>query len=155
VISAIAIWPFVIGTMPHEFHSTRRVEFADTDMAGIIHFSAFFRYMEETEHAFLRSLGLSVVLDLDGAHVSWPRVAASCTFVRPVRFEHVLDVYLTVTEKREKSVTYDFRFEHEGHEIARGEMTSVCCRIEANGRPRAIAMPPPFDENIQQAPPST
>lgn len=138
--------------MPHEFHTTCRVEFADTDMAGIIHFTAFFRYMEETEHAFLRSLGLSVISDIDGERVSWPRVAASCTFVRPVRFEDVMDVHLTVKEKREKSVTYAFGFAHDGQEIARGEMTSVCCRIEPGGTPRAIAMPAPFNEQIEQAP---
>lgn len=140
--------------MAHSFHCTRRVEFADTDMAGIIHFTAFFRYMEETEHAFLRILGLSVVSEIEGQQVSWPRVGASCTFERPVRFEDVMDVYLSVSEKREKSLTYEFRFEHEGDQIARGEMTSVCCRIEADGRPRAIEMPPAFDERIEQAPPS-
>src|SRR5260221_14772436 len=48
--------------MPYEFKHTRRVEFSDTDMAGIMHFSNFFRFMEATETAFMRSLGLSVVL---------------------------------------------------------------------------------------------
>ncbi len=28
------------------FVTTRRVEFIDTDMAGIVHFTNFFRYME-------------------------------------------------------------------------------------------------------------
>lgn len=140
--------------MPHEFHTSCRVEFADTDMAGIIHFTAFFRYMEQVEHAFLRSLGLSVISDIDGERVSWPRVAASCTFVRPVRFEDVMEVHLTVKEKRDKSVTYAFHFEHDGQEIARGEMTSVCCRIEPGGTPRAISMPARFDEQIEQAPPN-
>ena len=46
--------------MPYEFRCRQRVEFADTDMAGIVHFSNFFRYMERAEHEFLRSLGLSV-----------------------------------------------------------------------------------------------
>ncbi|HMO64742.1 MAG TPA: acyl-CoA thioesterase, partial [Verrucomicrobiota bacterium] len=32
--------------MPSEFRIVRRVEFSDTDMAGIMHFSAFFRYMK-------------------------------------------------------------------------------------------------------------
>ena len=37
------------------FRTTRRVEFRDTDAAGIVHFSAFFFYMESVEHEFLRS----------------------------------------------------------------------------------------------------
>ena len=52
--------------MAEVFHTQRFVEFSDTDMAGIAHFSAFFRYMESAEHALLRSLGLSVFQKLDG-----------------------------------------------------------------------------------------
>ena len=47
--------------MAYEFRTKRRVEFADTDMAGIIHFTSLFRYMEETEHAFFRSLAWSII----------------------------------------------------------------------------------------------
>ena len=32
------------------FRTTRRVEFRDTDMAGIMHFSAFFTVLESVEH---------------------------------------------------------------------------------------------------------
>ena len=49
--------------MAYEFKAIRRVEFADTDMAGIMHYSNFFRFMETAEHAFFRSLGLSIVTD--------------------------------------------------------------------------------------------
>ena len=48
--------------MPYEFKATRRVEFSDTDMAGIVHFSKFFQYMETVEHGFFRALGFSVVM---------------------------------------------------------------------------------------------
>ena len=40
----------------------RRVEFHETDSAGIVHFSNFFRYMEAAEVEFLNSLGLSVAI---------------------------------------------------------------------------------------------
>ena len=39
------------------FITHRRVEFSDTDMAGIVHFANFYRYMEQAEHDFFRSLG--------------------------------------------------------------------------------------------------
>ena len=44
--------------MPHEFTASRTVEFHETDMAGIVHFSNFFRYMETTEHDFFRAQGV-------------------------------------------------------------------------------------------------
>ena len=46
--------------MTQPFRTTRRVEFGDTDMAGIAHFANFFRYMEAAETDFLLARGLSV-----------------------------------------------------------------------------------------------
>jgi acyl-CoA thioester hydrolase len=43
--------------MAFEYKVRRRVEFSETDMAGIVHYSNFFRYMEAAEHEFFRSLG--------------------------------------------------------------------------------------------------
>ena len=47
--------------MKNAFVTRRRVEFMDTDMAGIVHFATFFRYMETAEHELLRKLGIPVV----------------------------------------------------------------------------------------------
>ena len=63
--------------MPYEFIFSRRVEFAETDMAGIVHFANFYRMMENAEHAFFRSLGFSVHDEFDGQTIGWPRVSAS------------------------------------------------------------------------------
>ena len=48
--------------MPSAYTTSRRIEFRDTDAAGIAHFSVFFTMMEEAEHEFLRHLGLSVLM---------------------------------------------------------------------------------------------
>ena len=96
------------------FRVKRIVEFADTDMAGIAHFSAFFRWMEAAEHEFLRARGLSVVLDWEGQRLGFPRVSASCDFTRPVRFEDVLDVEVRLERLGEKSATYAVAFSHRG-----------------------------------------
>ena len=106
--------------MSYEFHCRQRVEFADTDMAGIVHFSNFFRYMERAEHEFLRSLGLSVHAVNGDDLVSWPRVNAECKFRAPLSFEDELDVHLLVREKRSKSITYEFRFYKQGAREPRG-----------------------------------
>src|SRR3954452_18413358 len=96
--------------MPGVFRVQRIVEFSDTDMAGIVHFSNFFRYMEAAEHAFLRACGLSVSMEWEGETVSFPRVAAACDFTRPARFEDVLDVTVAVQRLGRSSVTYAFEF---------------------------------------------
>src|SRR5262245_24638607 len=67
----------------------RRVQFYETDVAGIVHFSWFFRYMEEAEHALWRQAGLRI--HPDQSDIGWPRVAASFEFHRPLRFEDEFD----------------------------------------------------------------
>src|SRR5690348_17134301 len=115
--------------MTTTYHAQRRIEFRDTDAAGIAHFSAFFNYMEEVEHEFLRSRGLSVITrDAEGV-LSWPRVSAQCDFQGAVRFEDMLDVELSVDRLGKKSVTYRFVFRHQGQQVAEGRLTAVCCRM--------------------------
>ena len=46
--------------MPYEFTFTCRIEFAETDLAGIVHFANFYKMMENAEHAFFRSMGFIV-----------------------------------------------------------------------------------------------
>jgi acyl-CoA thioester hydrolase len=135
-----------------EFESRRRVEFAETDCAGIIHFTNYYRYMEEAEHAFLRSLGLSVRWPVEGGEVGFPRLAASCEFLRPVRFEDVLDIRLTVKRKGRTSLTYSFEFSKCGEPVARGEVTAVACRAGKDGAIRPVPLPEEFDRMIGEAP---
>ena len=132
------------------FRTTRRVDFADTDQAGIVHFSNFFRYMEAAEVAFLRERGLSVQMDWEGQHLGFPRVAATCDYVKPARFDEVLEVAVTVDRLGTKSVTYAFEFTRGGDVLARGKVTSVCCRIDVGQPFAAVAIPEEVRRRIQQ-----
>jgi 4-hydroxybenzoyl-CoA thioesterase/acyl-CoA thioester hydrolase len=131
------------------FRTSRFVEFADTDMAGIMHFSSFFRFMEAAEHELLRSLGFSVYSEIDGEVVTFPRVAAKCEFHSPARCEDILDIAVTVQRVGTKSITYKFAFSQHGRDVATGEMTSVCCRIPHGQGPVSIPIPPIFAEKLR------
>src|SRR4029078_7098971 len=92
------------------FVTTRRVEFSDTDAAGIMHFAAFFRMMEQAEHDLLRSVGLSVVSHDAAGTISWPRVSAKCDFRAAAKFEDVLQIEVRITRLGERSAAYAHRF---------------------------------------------
>jgi YbgC/YbaW family acyl-CoA thioester hydrolase len=126
--------------MPQDFTIKHRVQFSETDMAGIVHFSNYFRLMEEVEHAFFRSIGMSVVMQHDGMHIGWPRVAANCEYFGPARFEDELDLVLRIVRLGEKSLSFEVDFLLAGRRIAQGKITSVCCRIEEGGM-KSIAIP--------------
>jgi YbgC/YbaW family acyl-CoA thioester hydrolase len=138
--------------MASEFRTRRLLEFEDTDTAQIAHFSRFYVFMEQAEHAFLRSLGFSVHMEWEGTKLGWPRVAAACEFLKPIRFEEELEVHLKVRRKGTKSMTYAFDFRLDGELIARGEMTTVCCAIAADGSLAGVAIPPPLADQLEEHP---
>jgi YbgC/YbaW family acyl-CoA thioester hydrolase len=135
----------------HEFHTQRKVEFVDTDMEGIVHFARFLVYMETAEHQFLEALGVSVSMEHEGRRIGWPRVSVSCDYQAPARFGDVLEIHLTVLDKGKRSMTYGFRFTHEGREIATGKVTSVCCAL-GDGPIRSIPIPSIIADQIEVAP---
>ncbi len=123
------------------FRTQRRIEFGDTDMAGIVHFSQFFRFMESAECEFLRSRGLSVKLEWEGETIGFPRVSAACDYVTPTTFEDLLDVAVTIDRIGTKSVTYAFEFTRAGVVIARGKVTSCCVKIGPKKQIEGVAIP--------------
>lgn len=142
--------------MAYEFKLVRRVEFFETDMVGLVHYSNFFRYMEAAEHAFFRSLGISVVTRQVDPPVGWPRVHADCDFLQPVHFEDEIEIRLLVSEKKAKSLSYVFRFvklnASPPFEVARGSLTVVCV-LHQDGKMRASTIPKAIADKFEVAPP--
>lgn len=137
--------------MPDTFSITRRVAFVETDMAGIVHFSNFFRMMEDVEHAFFRSVGLSVSMQHDDKHIGWPRVSAKCDYSGPVRFEDELELRLRVVKVGEKSLTYEVEFLNLGKKVALGTVTVVCCELLPGGNVKSIRIPQFIREKLRPA----
>lgn len=137
----------------HEFRARRRVEFSDTDMGGIVHFSRFFVFMETTEHLFLEALGSSVHVYRDGEAIGWPRVSVSCEFISPARFGDVVEIHLKVLRKGRSSLTYGFEISRGGTLLARGRSTAVCCVLNDPAGVRPIAIPDFIGDHIEEAPP--
>ena len=142
--------------MPSCFNVVRCVEFADTDCAGIAHFTVFFRYMEEVEHAFLRASGLSVRSEQeDGSVIGFPRLSSRCEYIRAVRFEDSIDIDLWVSRVGKKTIEYSCEFRHGGDLVALGRTVVIACRVDerrTTGRSiESIAIPASFVETLEVA----
>ena len=142
--------------MAFEFKATRRVEFSETDMAGIVHYSNFFRYMETAEQGYFRLLGYSVVMNHSATPVGWPRVHAECDYSRPLRFEDEVEIHLLVSQKKSRTLSYLFKFTKlngpEWVEVARGSLTVVCVEKKKDGSFAAVKIPRALAAKIQVAP---
>ncbi|HEX5220364.1 MAG TPA: thioesterase family protein [Verrucomicrobiae bacterium] len=141
--------------MAYQFKIRRMVEFSDTDMAGIVHHAVYYRYMEAAEHAFFRSLGLTVAPPKTPASVGWPRVHTEADFSAPLRFEDEVEIHLLVAQKKSKALTYAFRLRKlnapKPYEVARGKITVVCIK-KVNGEMKATRIPKEIADKIQEAP---
>ncbi|MBN9117685.1 MAG: acyl-CoA thioesterase [Planctomycetes bacterium] len=133
------------------FSITRRVEFGDTDMAGIMHFSNYFRFMEVAESDFLRSLGLSVSWIADGVKWGFPRVSVACDYQKPAKFQDVLTIGVKLEKLGTKSVSYRFEFTNQrGDAVAAGRMTSVFCRSLGPDHIEALDIPPHIRAKLEE-----
>lgn len=132
-----------------EFRMRRRVRFYEVDGAGIVHFSCYFRYMEEAEYELWRSAGLRAAA-LPG--IGLPRVAASFDYRRPLRFEDEFEARIRITSIGEKSIAYSCALTLGEETIATGTMTIACVRIAAGEPMRAIPWPVEIAERLEEAP---
>jgi 4-hydroxybenzoyl-CoA thioesterase/acyl-CoA thioester hydrolase len=130
--------------MAAPFVTSRRVEFRDTDAAGIMHFASIMGLMEEAEHEFLRHVGLPLFRPVENGQISWPRVSAQCDFKSPARFEDIVEITVAVQRIGQRSVTYRFELSCDGRTIANGLMTSACCLV---GEGTIVAVDIPADVN--------
>jgi 4-hydroxybenzoyl-CoA thioesterase/acyl-CoA thioester hydrolase len=128
----------------------RRVEFRDTDAAGIVHFSAFFVWMESAEHELMRNAGVPVVdRGAGGVTVSWPRVAASCDYTAAIRFGDEVDIAVSVEAVGQTSVTYGFAFSHANIPVASGRIVAVRCLMHPGGRPEPVPLTPEVRSRLE------
>ena len=127
------------------FRHRRVVAFSETDAAGIVHFAQFFVFLEDCEHAFLRSLGFSVHESLpDGGFCGFPRVHAACDYHAPVRFEDELEIALCVREMRRSTLVYGFEVRVTGRpDIMASGTTTVVCAGKTTGADAMGSMPIP------------
>ena len=127
----------------------RRVTYPETDASGIVHFTNFFKYTEEAEHALWRSAGLTI--ESRDSDISFPRVAASFDYKRPLKFEDEFDVELRIVEKTGKTIRYAATLRKDDEVIAEGSLTIICVRKKPGERMRAAEIPPEISERFEVA----
>ena len=125
-----------------EYRYRRRVQFADTDLAGVVHFSWIVRYMEEAEHALWREAGLTIAPV--GDVLGYPRVSVAVDFKAPLKFEDEFDDLVRITAINRTSISYAHTITRGDTLVATGTMTAVCV-TKKDGQLVAMELP----ENVR------
>jgi YbgC/YbaW family acyl-CoA thioester hydrolase len=114
---------------PASIRVRRRVEWMDTDAAGIYHWTTIGRFAESAEAALFRALELPErTLELT------PRVSIHLDFRRPLRFGEEAWVEMTVTAVGRASLRYALRVtDLLDNPVAEGEIVSCLLDPERGG----------------------
>jgi YbgC/YbaW family acyl-CoA thioester hydrolase len=121
------------------FKYTRSIFFYETDLAGVVHFSCYFRYMEEAEHALWRAAGLTV--DRAGGEIGYPRVSATFDYKSPLFFEDELTIVARVHAVSSKTIKYSFVFTRGETAIGTGWLTTACAARDETGAMHSVPIP--------------
>jgi YbgC/YbaW family acyl-CoA thioester hydrolase len=109
-----------------------RVGWIDTDASGRIHHTAAFRWVEATEVALFRKLGL-----LDGGVGRWPRRHVEAEYLQALAFDQGVEVCLNVASVGTSSVTFEWRISRDSESVVEGRHTVV--QVDGDGQPLPLS----------------
>jgi YbgC/YbaW family acyl-CoA thioester hydrolase len=133
-----------------EHRLQRRVAFHETDLAGIVHFSWFFLYMEEAEHALWRAAGLKIATPDEEA--GYPRLATSFEFHAPLCFDEEFEVRIRIAAITRRTIRYECRIQRGDTRIATGALAIACVRRRPGKLIEAIDIPDAVRERFEVGP---
>jgi acyl-CoA thioester hydrolase len=120
--------------MPHRF--TCRVYYEDTDLAGIVYYANYLKFIERARTEALRDLGISQTELRDRTGIVFAVRRVEVDYVAPARFEDQLVVTTTLLALGGASLDL-------AQDVLRGDTLLARCRvtiaaIRADGRPARL-----------------
>ncbi|MBA4603829.1 acyl-CoA thioesterase [Thermoactinomyces mirandus] len=91
-----------------------RVNWGDTDKAGIVYYPNYFKWFDIAGHQFFRSAGLSPAELADKQQIILPLLDARCTFEKPLYYDDIITIKTRVEEIHRKTIKLS-------HEVYRDE----------------------------------
>lgn len=115
--------------------------FADTDAAGIVHFSTVFRWVEGAEEALFAELGLDFIRREGAVLRGFPRVSVSCDYLAPVERGDRVTLSLRPSEIGDKRLAWSFEATVGGKSVAKGSLVTVYAWRDGQGPMQAALVP--------------
>ena len=107
------------------FSTTLRVRFGETDAMGVTNNAAYLQYFEIGRIEYLRSAGHSYAEVHDGG-MDMVVAEASIRYLRPLRFDDVVDVECHISDLSRASFTFSYRLLRDGSPVATGFTRHAC-----------------------------
>lgn len=110
-----------------------RVYYEDTDLAGIVYYANYLKFIERGRSEWLRALGVDQLrLKTDSGHVFAVR-RIEADYLRPARFDDLLAVETTLDQMTAARIVVSQTVRREGDLLFTARVTLAC--LDAQGRP--------------------
>jgi acyl-CoA thioester hydrolase len=114
---------------------TCRVYYEDTDLAGIVYYANYLKFIERARSEWVRTLGVDqVALKEQGIVFAVRRVEAD--YISPAKFDDVLTIETEMVSKTAARLILDQSVLREGGELFRASVTLVA--LTPDGRPTRL-----------------
>lgn len=131
--------PYQGGFVGGEHRFALRVYYEDTDVAGIVYYANYLKYMERARSDMLRAAGIDQRAGIEGGAGAYAVASLDIRYLRPARLEDALLVASRVDRVTAASV-------HIHQQVRRGEQRLTDARVVAawlslDGRPQRQPRP--------------
>ncbi|MEH7226058.1 thioesterase family protein [Bacillus sp. JJ1566] len=129
----------------HKYHF--RVEWGDTDAAGIVFSPNFYKWMDQAAHYYFESIGFPLSKLVRDERIGIPLLESKCTFQKPLYFEDDVVIETTIREMRDKVIHFVHEFYKDDKQIANGYQIRAVASISEDNL-KAISIPEPIRKAI-------
>ncbi len=96
-----------------------RVLYGDTDQMGVVYYANYLRFFEGARNEWIRGIGVPYS-EIEQRGIMLPVYEASLQYLRPAKYDDLLEIPLVVTHTRVK-----IRFEYKVHKVGSDEVMAL------------------------------
>lgn len=108
-----------------------RVYYEDTDAGGVVYYANYLKFMERARSEWLRGLGFEQDELAREPGVVFAVRMAKLEFLKPARFNDLLDATLEIRERGRASLTFSQHLRRGNEVLCEGEVRVACLGAES------------------------
>ncbi|MEL6635704.1 MAG: thioesterase family protein [Bacteroidota bacterium] len=110
----------------YQHHTKIRVRYGETDQMGYLYYGHYAQYYEVGRAELLRSLGWTYRRMEEEAGVLMPVMSLNMRFVRPARYDDLIEVRTVLRQLPERTITFHVELYNEASDLVNGGSVKLC-----------------------------
>ena len=132
-----------------EFILPVRVYYEDTDVAGIVYYANYLRFLERGRTEWIRTLGIDQSVLIEQG-LAFAVTEVNIKYLKPARFNDLLEVVTRVKQAGKASLIFEQLARNKDNPdlvYVKGDVKAVCVRMD---KMKPVALPEQILEEVSQ-----